>query len=123
MLISRRFLQTVTVASLLLSVQVSAQENVFRQLVGRWDKVGEGKEIIIDPAGSVFAQGDFPLSGSAAACIAGGGNFCFEGRRDGRPWLCAYHIAFLNGGQETDWGLTEGSPAFCPRGPFYRSGR
>jgi hypothetical protein len=113
--------ELVSVGALFLFITTaSGQENIFDRLIGRWDKVGEGKEIIIDRAGSVFTNSDF-ISGSVGRCIDGGANFCFEGRHDGILWRCAYHIAFLRGGQEVDWGSTAGSHSLCPRGVFYRS--
>jgi hypothetical protein len=116
----RQLSLVVIASSLLLGAPTFGQQNLFSRLVGRWDKVGEGKEIIVDKSGSVFTNSDF-ISGSVGRCIAGGANFCFEGTHDGRRWGCAYHISFLAGGQSVDWGLTAGSHASCPRGVFARS--
>jgi hypothetical protein len=108
--------------ALLVGGTAFAQDNPFSHLVGRWDKLGEGKEIIIDPGGAVFTNsGDF-ISGSVSRCIEGGANFCFEGTHNGILWRCAYRIVFIEGGRSVDWGLRTQSHPLCPSGVFVRSG-
>ena len=112
-----------SVFAISLATNASSFEDRSSWLVGKWLNLEEGQEIRIERDGAVFAQSaQFPLSGSAAPCISGGGNFCFEGKAsNGQIYRCAYRIAFAQESSMINFRTTRESFVGCPQGAFIKS--
>jgi hypothetical protein len=90
----------------------------FPQIIGKWDQLGTGKEIIIDRHGDVFGRGKGTLQGTVDDDAHAGGNFQFSDTN----FYCSYHIAVLKGDQSLDFELVDSTPGTpCPRGIYTRS--
>jgi len=119
----RSVLASALVIALLADQPASAQQSIFRQLVGVWNHLESGHSIDVRRDGDVWSTGS-PLMRTSGT-IQAGGNFAFEGRGpDGRTWRCVFYITFLGQGNRANWRyVTSRGEVNCPDGVYERVSR
>jgi TPR repeat protein len=99
----------------------SAQENVFPRMVGKWREMNTATTVVIEPDGTVFANGSH-IYGQVQRTITSGGNFAFENDKA----QCVYDIALLQEDTTASWGFRSETihdsaveKGFCPRNGYF----